>query len=477
MEPKEMLALLRKGWMTLTCVVLLAVSAGAAYFLAQPKSYSATTELFVSVKSLGEDGAGEVVQGSSAAQLKVKSYVKVVTSSSVLGPVIKELGLSTTPAALSSRISAVTPANTVLIDITVTDPDPAQAAKIANAVGAQTAKTIIEDIEAPSAGGESPVQIGTIEPAVAPQWASSPRLGVIVPLSVLGGIMAGIAFLLLRNALDTRMHGPTDVAEITDTPVIGTIGFDPNAGQAPLVVHEEPRSPRAESFRALRTNLQFLDVGTEQRTFVVTSAVPGEGKSTTTANLAIAIAESGASVIVIDCDLRRPRMAEVLGIDGTVGVTDALIGRAELDDLIQPWGRNALAILPAGAVPPNPSELLGSLGMRALIAELSARYDYVLIDAPPLLPVTDAAIISRFVRGAIMVNSVRRATKSQFREAIATLDRIESRLFGVVMTMLPETGPNRYGYGSYNRYYGDAPQVVAEPQPTVTARRAKNVTA
>ncbi|WFR68070.1 hypothetical protein P9139_07000 [Curtobacterium flaccumfaciens] len=108
------------------------------------------------------------------------------------------------------------------------------------------------------------------------------------------------------------------------------------------------------------------------------------------------------------------------------------------------------------------------------MTELSARYDYVLIDAPPLLPVTDAAIISRFVRGAIVVNSVKRATKAQFREALATLDRIESRLFGVVMTMLPETGPNSYGYGSYNRYYGGSPEAVTELRPaTTTARRVK----
>lgn len=455
MDFKDTVRILRKGWLTIAVSTVVVIGLGAAFFMTQPKQYTATTDLFVSVKSLDSDSANEVVQGSSAAQLKVKSYVEVASSASVLAPVIDELHLKTTPAALANQMVVSSPANTVLIRITVTDRDAERSAAIANAIGAQTGTTIINDIEAPSAGGQSPVQIGTIQPAVVPHFASSPRLGVVIPLAVALGIFAGVGLVLLRNALDTRMHGPSDVEHITDVPVIGTIGFDPLATRRPLVVDQDPRSPHAEAFRALRTNLQFLDLGAEERTFVMTSAIPGEGKTTTTANTAIAIAESGASVIVMDCDLRRPRVAEVFGIEGVVGVTDALIGRAEVDDLIQPWGRHDLAVLPAGAVPPNPSELLGSAGMRALVSELSSRYDYVLIDAPPMLPVTDAAVISRHVRGVIVVNSVKRATKAQFREALATLDRVEARIFGVIMTMLPQSGPNGFGYGAYSKYYGD----------------------
>src|SRR5690606_36194033 len=200
----------------------------------------------------------------------------------------------------------------------------------------------------------------------------------------------------LRHVLDTRVRSERDVELITDTAVIGGIVFDPKAATRPLIVQDDPRSPRAESFRTLRTNLQFLEVGQEGRTFVVTSSVQGEGKSTTTANLAIALADSGARVLLVDTDLRRPKIASYMGLEGSVGLTDLIIGRATPADVIQPWGRGRLSVLPAGTIPPNPSELLGSAAMGRLIESLRKDFDVILFDAPPLLPVTDAAILSRF---------------------------------------------------------------------------------
>jgi capsular exopolysaccharide synthesis family protein len=469
MELHDYVRLVRKGWATLVVAVILAIGGGVAFLLTQPHLYQSGAQLFVSVKTLDQESAGEIVQGSSAAQLKVKSYLEVVRSSRVLRPVIEELGLKTTPTALGRSITAQAPANTVLIDISVRNADPVLARRIANSVTKNFIEVITTKIEAPTTGDMSPVAIDVIEPAVTPTSPVSPQPGVALPVSAVLGAALGMGILILRRLLDTRMHGKVDVEALTDAPVIGGIHFDPSASSRPLIVQADPRSPRAESFRALRTNLQFLDIGASERSFVVTSALPSEGKSTTTANLAIAIAETGASVILVDGDLRRPRLAEVMGIDGTVGLTDALIGNAELDDLIQPWGRQQLSVLPAGAEPPNPSELLGSLGMHALIAELSEKFDYVLVDAPPLLPVTDAAVISRLVRGAIVVSAVKRASRAQFSEAIELLHKVEARVLGVVLTMLPERDST--GYGSYTAYYGRATHTPkrddAAPTPVV----------
>jgi capsular exopolysaccharide synthesis family protein len=252
----------------------------------------------------------------------------------------------------------------------------------------------------------------------------------------------------------------------------------PDAKTAPLIVHDAPQSPRAESFRALRTNLQFVGTHATTRSFLVTSAMPSEGKTTATANLAIALAESGTRVLLVDADLRRPRVADVMGIEGAVGLTDILIGRAEIDDVVQPWGRGGLDLLAAGSIPPNASELLGSEAMRALLDSLSSAYDVVLIDAPPLLPVTDAAVVSKLVSGVLVVAAANRTRGQQLSLALDSLDRIDSKVLGVILTMLPTKGVDAYGYGSYGAYYGRDRKVaardeIAPPPPLRTSRRGE----
>jgi capsular exopolysaccharide synthesis family protein len=205
----------------------------------------------------------------------------------------------------------------------------------------------------------------------------------------------------------------------------------------------------------LRTNLQFLNVEGGPRTFVITSPLEGEGKTTTTANLAIALAQSNARVLVVDADLRRPRLAEVLGLEGAVGLTDVLIGRAKLEDALQPWGSSNFLVLPAGTVPPNPSELLGSRAMADLIEALEPRFDVVLLDAPPLLPVTDGAILAHRSRGALLVVAAGRSRRGEVEAAVSTLSNVGARLAGVILTMLPTRGADAYGYSRYGyRVYG-----------------------
>nr|WP_244637171.1 polysaccharide biosynthesis tyrosine autokinase [Frigoribacterium sp. CFBP 13712] len=460
---RDYIRILRKGWILIVAVTLVGVAAGALSSILSTPKYVSSTQLFVSVQSSDASSATDLVQGSSAAQQKVRSYIDVVTSTAVLTPVIEQLGLDTSAKGLASQITAESPTSTVLINITVEDSEPQRAAAIANAVSQSFAAVVVDDLESPTGGGPSLVKIATIEPAVTAGSPSSPRTTINLVLGFLVGLVLGVAAAVLRSTLDTRIHGSHDVEQVTEAPILGGISYDPGAKKRPLIVHADPRSPRAESFRSLRTNLQFVNLESTSRCFVMTSSLPGEGKTTTTSNLAIALAETGASVAVIDGDLRLPRLADTMGLEGVVGLTDVLIGRADLQDVLQPWGRGTLFVLPAGRIPPNPSELLGSKAMVTLIESLTSSFDYVLIDAPPLLPVTDAAILAKLTGGAILVAAAGRTTRQELQSAMRTLDHIGGRVLGVVMTMLPTKGPDAYGYGNYGAYYGMEQDTVNGP--------------
>ena len=471
MELSGYLRILRKSWLAILALVLLGAAAGAvASVLATPK-YHATTDLYVSVRTSDAMGTSDLVQGTNFARQAVVSYVDVATSAIVLDKVTERLELDPQAANLASRISANSPANTVLISITAVSSDPEQAALLANTTGEVFADVVMHEIEVPTADGQSPVQIKTIQPAVVPGAASSPNTPMNIALGALLGLALGVGFALLRSILDTRIHSVHDIEQVTSAPLLGGIAYDAGAKKAPLIVHTDPRNPRAEAFRTLRTNLQFVTAAGEARVFVMTSAVPSEGKSTTTANLAIALAETGASVVLVDGDLRKPRVADYMGIEGGVGLSDVLVGRAQLSDVLQRWGRNKLAVLPAGRIPPNPSELLGSSAMKGLVEKLSSGVDYVLIDAPPLLLVTDGAVVSKFATGAILAVAAGRTKRRELQGAVEALERIESRLVGIVATMLPTKGPDSNAYGAYaygaasGEVYGDAEGPVSDSEP------------
>ena len=454
MELRDYLRILHKNWILIVTCTLLGVAAASVVSIFATPKYVSNTELYVSVRSGGETATGDLVQGTSFARQAVTSYVSVVNTARVLQPVIENLNLDLTAQQLSSQVSASSPLNTVLIEVTVTDDDPLLAAKIANSVGENLIDVVVNVLEKPEGEGASLVQMETVQPAVPATKPASPNVPLNLALGFLVGVALGVGAAVLRAVLDTRIHSSHDIELVTDKPMLGGISFDPEARKRPLVVHVDPRSPRAESFRTLRTNLQFLNFDSGPRSFVVTSSVSAEGKSTTAANLAISLAETGARVVLVDGDLRFPSVAEYMGIEGAVGLTDVLIGRAELGDVLQRWGRAQLHVLPSGPVPPNPSELLGSGNMERLLFTLSADFDFVIIDSPPLLLVTDAAVISKLAGGAILVAASGRTKKAELVGAIHALDHIGSKLLGIVVTMLPTRGPDAYGYGTYG--YGDS---------------------
>jgi capsular exopolysaccharide family len=469
---------LARRWPTVVVCLVLGVGAALTATKLSTPVYEARTQLFVATPT-GDDTA-QLNQGQTFSQARVQSYAAIVTTRQVTGPVVKELGLRITPEELASRITAQAPINTVLIDITVQDTAPKRAARIANAV-AHRFGAVVERLETPKRAPDSersgtgrtgdgvasasPVSLGVTQEAVAPVGPVSPRPLLNLAAGVLGGLLLGAGVAVLRETLDTTLKTSEALGEFTALPGLGTIPFDRNAPRQPLV-SADGHSKRAEAFRKLRANLQFSQVDDPPRIIVVTSSVPGEGKTNTAANLALSLAEAGVSTCLVDADLRRPCMAPAFGLVQDAGLTTVLIGQAHIKDVMQQAG-GRLSVLASGAVPPNPTELLASARMKEVLRELADTYEVVIVDTAPLLPVADTVGLASLAQGALLVVRAARTSRDQVRTAAESLDRVGVRVLGTVFSMAPVPKGGRYG--TYGRY-GEL------PAPRASALRKEAVT-
>lgn len=447
MELRDYLRLFRRHWILIVTSTLVGLLLGGLSSVLTKPTYTAETQLFVSIQ--GSGSIQELQQGNSFSQARVQSYVKTVDSPIVLQPAIDTLGLSRTAEELGTQVKASTDANTVLINISVSDESPVQAAAIAQAV-ANSLIQAVDTLERPTAGGTSAVGLSIIKPAKAPLGPSAPNTRTNLLLGAFLGAAFGLGGSVLRTTLDSRIRGEADLRNVTSAPLLGGISFDQEATSMPLLTQAPPQSPRAESFRQLRTNLQFANVSRTAKSVLLTSSLPGEGKSTTATNLAIALAQAGQMVCLVDADLRRPMVNEYLSLDRHAGLTTALIGEADVNDLLQPWGDDNLFVLTSGQVPPNPSELLGSPEMKHLIAGLEEAFDSVIIDAPPLLPVTDAAVLSQHVGGVVVVVGSQKLRHQDLEKSLGALEMVGANMLGIVLNRLPSKGPDAYTYSYYS---------------------------
>ena len=447
-ELRDYFRILTKNWWIVVAGALLGLFVGLGISALMTPRYASTTTLFVSVRT-GEEGAGDLFQGATFAETAVLSYVDIATTAIVLEQVAEELDGAFTRQELDDNLTVTSPSGSVLIDITGHHTDPETAALLANTVAEVLTDVVEHDIQVTDEDQSSPVRVRTIDPGLVPEAPESPRTLLNTALGLMVGLGAGIGAAVLRGQLDTRVHTVSDLEEVTNVPVVGRIAHDERITQRPLVVHDDPRSPRAEAFRTLRTNLQFIAHQDDRRIFVVSSPTPGEGKTHVVANLAVVLAESGARVALVEADLRRPRLAKVMGIEGAVGLSDVLISRATLSDVLQPWGADNLTVLPAGQIPPNPSELLGSPQLRELLNELAEMTDYVLVDAPPVLPVTDAAILSGYASGTLLVSSIGQTKRPDFVQAIESLEKVDGQVLGLIVNRVPVRSSDAAGFMPY----------------------------
>ncbi|HLM20311.1 MAG TPA: polysaccharide biosynthesis tyrosine autokinase [Propionibacteriaceae bacterium] len=428
MESRDYLEIVRHYWKSALGVALtVLVAAAAITFLPSPK-YTATTRLFLGVPSRSVQ---EAVQGLDFTAQQMKSYAEVATSPLVLEPVTRQLNLGKTSDELATITKVTVPLNTVILEIEVTDSTPARAAAIANAVGAQFAAVVGEVVPTQKDASE-PVRATVLTRGIPPSAPSSPQPIRNLTVGIGLALLAGLATAFLRFALSSKLRNERDLLAITEVPVLGVI---PHTRPADLRLEgrSAQQGPRGEAVRRLRANLRFVAEPEWLNTILVSSAVWGEGTSSTARDLALAMADAGVRVVLLEADLRRPTLAHDLNLPQGSGLSHVLIGEADPADVVYAWPGTTVAVVPAGEVPPNPSDLLGSARMAPLMQRLSATFEVVLIDGPAILEVSDSLELSRHAGCALLVVSVNRIQRRQLAEALASFETADAKLVGLVI--------------------------------------------
>jgi receptor protein-tyrosine kinase len=489
---QDYVGVLRRRRATIAVAVMLVTVPAVVLSLLQTPRYAGRAELLLlprSSETLFDPNSGV----RNDPNREVQNEIRILTSQPVRAAVRAQLG-SAPP------VSATPDGQTDVIRVTAKDVDPKRAADLANAYSSAyieyRRKTAVDDvlaasqqvqskisdlqkqIDAASAGAprDSLVQAQAlfkqkldqlqvdgalkrggaqlVTPATAPTDPVSPepvRAGVI---ALTLGLMLGIGLAFLREFLDDSVKSKDDFERVAPTvPVLGLIPVVSawRGKETPYLVSiADPSGPAAEAYRTLRTAIQFLGLDQPMRTLQITSANPQEGKTTTLANLAVALARSGSTVAIVCCDLRRPRVHEFFGLTNEVGFTSVLLGKVPLAGAMQEVPDQArLSLLASGPLPPNPSELLSSKRTVEVLGSLQAEYDIVLVDAPPVLPVTDALVLSGRVDATLLVVVAGATTRKEAGRAVELLHQVDAPLVGAVLNGVDTEGSYGYAYQSY----------------------------
>lgn len=454
--PREAAAAVRRSWIVIACAALALGVVALVYSAVQTPEYSASATLYVTSGS--EDDGNAAFSGGQAAQQRVASYTKLAASDAVIDQALNQGNLPISRDQARRALSASSSGETVLLTITATLPNREMAARLANALSQAMSQFVVR-LETPAGGGQPLAKLTIITPAVASQSPVSPRIYRNVALGIVIGLMLGIAFVLARARLDNRVKSESDVSAVVKKPTLGAIPSNSALKRMQSLDFSTGGGPAAEAFRKLRTNLSFVNVDNPMRVILVTSANPVEGKTTTAVNLGLALAESGEKCVVVDADLRKPQVARRLGLQSEVGLTNFLRGDAQLADLVQPTDNPNFWVLASGPLPPNPAELLNTGRARSAVDELSKAFVYVVVDCPPIIPVTDALVLTKLVTGVLLVSRYEKTRVQQLARAVEELETAGAPLVGCVLTDIGKGGSSYRQYGTYNYSEGAATSV------------------
>ena len=484
----------RKWWVG--SLTVLGLAASLAFSLTTHKQYSATAQLLVQ-PSLGASGLGAAQQ--PVTQTEVQTELQLVTSAPVQQAVRDRL--KSTPAVSASEVG-----QTNVMAITATSKVPSQAALVANlyatafvqyrqavasrslataeaqlrsqisSLGRQLSSFHGNDTTSPQAsallnqeavlkeqlaqmqvsGAVYTGDVVLVTPAQIPVSPSSPRPVQDALVGLAAGLALGLGAAFLRDSLDDKLTSKEAAEHAGGTPVLALTPVVASwRRQKPLVVSvTEPTSPAAESYRSLRTSLQFARQEQQLRSVMVTSPGIGDGKTSTLANLGVVFAQTGERVVLVSSDLRRPRIGEFFGLDEQAGLTSILSGQRTLEEALLPVpGFDRLSLLPAGSVPPNPAELLNSTHAQDIFTRLRDQFDLVLIDSPPVLPVTDAAILSQYADATLMLAAAGQTRRADLHRAVEKLDQVGATILGIVLNKVTRHTGRNYGYSyTYKAY-------------------------
>lgn len=482
MSFQELVKVLRTQWLTVAAAAIVALIGAFVLTMLATPIYQASTRLYVSAS--GGSSVAEMYQGNRLSQERVISYTELIMGETLAQRTIDKLGLQMSAEELRAHVKASAKPDTVLVDVDVTDASPVRARDIANALSDEFV-LMVRELETPEGGTRPDARVVVEQRASLPTKPSSPNMTLNLVAGLALGILAGTGLAILRAVLDNTVKTKETAEGLTGVGVVGTIPADKKRRREPAISFGTDNSAIAEAFRKLRTNLQFLAVDDPPRVIVVTSSMPSEGKSTTAINIALALAEANHDVVLVDGDMRRPKLNEYLDLVGSVGLSTVLSGRADLADVLQKTSFPGLTVLTSGGTPPNPSELLGSMAAKNLLAELRSSFDYVIVDSSPLLAVTDAAILAAGSDGVLLIARYGQTRRNHLEHATENLDDVGARLLGAVLTMTPDRRGGTYSYS----YYGEpaatgaaesarpiapaelpAPAARLEPSPTASGR-------
>jgi capsular exopolysaccharide synthesis family protein len=438
MDLQQYLHAVRTYWWAVVLPVVLAVAIGAFVASRAEPDYRASVTFFVATST--QPAGQSAVQGDEFAQRRVNSYLGLLSTDRLANKVIDESGLDLAPSEIKRMMGADSDVDTLLLTATVTHESQELVERVAQAVSSEFVD-LVDEVENRGSGRPA-VQLEVVSgPNVT---KVPPRRAVAIGVPAAIGLVVGLGLAWLLEVRDKTIRSEAQLRELEQAPILGMVPFDRRLREGPRGRRVAASSAGLEAFRQLRTNLEFIDVGSPVQILVVTSSVAEEGKTTTAINLASALAAASRRVLIVEADLRRPTLDDHFKVRGAAGLTDVIVGRGELEVAMQPVGMNGLMLLPSGKLPPNPSELVGSDAMVHLLERLRDRFDVVVVNTPPLLPVTDAAVLSAHADGVLVVVCAGKTTRQQLLLAMRALHAVGARVLGTVLNMAPTDRGSSY---------------------------------
>ncbi len=462
MELIDYIHILRRRWILIALVMIACVGGAAAATKLTTPTYQATSKLIVNGSSV-VSGADEVVSRELAAD-RATAFAQIISTAPAVQAALKEAEAKAGPFKPSGYPSVTASADGTdpFITVDVTDTDPRRAQAVANAF-AVVLPSVLTQLQQPPT---TPHEIDMLQAATLPTTPASPKLRENLIIALALGLVLGIAAAFVVETLDRRLKDSADVETASGLTALGVVPFEMPKEPIPAKTH--PRSVRAEAYRQVRTNLAFASEHGPPKSIVITSSASSEGKTSLAVNLAITSARSGQRVALVDADLRRPMVHTFLDMPEHEGLVNVLAGTIELSDALQPSEVGPMDVLVSGPVPTNPSELLGSEMMLKTIRELESNYDIVIIDTPPVLPVTDALLIGVHVDAVVVVARLGQTTRDRIRRTTAALAKVNARVAGVVPNGAIEREDSAYYYAYRYRSKQQPPDISHQfPDPVV----------
>jgi Mrp family chromosome partitioning ATPase/capsular polysaccharide biosynthesis protein len=440
MTSNPVLKTLRKSWWVIALFTLLGLGVAQVVVALSPTLYSSTDTLYVSSTTKPGDSGTSAYEGNLLSQDRVKSYKELLASGMIAGYVADRVGGGTTAGELQANTEVANQPETTLLTVTVSDPSPERAAQIANAYGDVFGDSVrtLEKPQDPAA--QAPVTVRTAFPATPYPVPISPRPGVALPVGLLLGLVAGIGVAMLRRRLDDRVDDAGSLAALVGTRDLGPIRSIA-ADQGPVMVHE-PLSGAAEDVRRLRGSLRHAVPADRPAVVLIAGAEAGEGRTTTAIELAAAISDTGDRVLLLEADLRRPSIASRLGLAGERGLVSVLSWECTTAKAVQRHGPG-LDVVVAGSTTVADCEWLSSSLLSAVIHELAAPYDWVIVDSPPLTTAADAAILAPLATGVVVLARHGRTSSRTLRRAADGLVGVGATILGTTLVGAPAPAPWR----------------------------------